>query len=262
MEKTTDHLGRSLAYRYPPKRIISLCPAITDTMYYLQLDDEIIGRTRFCIHPKSKVKKIPPVGGTKDLKIERIHALQPDLIIAEKEENTKEMVEQLEKDYPVHVFEVNNYESALRMITDLGALTNRDNEAAKLLQRIQIQFDSIPQIMNKRVAYVIWKKPYMVVGKNTYIHSLLEKMGFINPFTSYEGRYPVITEKDFEQAALDYIFLSTEPFPFQDKHKSEFASMLPNTKPMIVAGEMFWYGAKMLEAAPYFQKHLSTMQSS
>lgn len=254
MKTVTDHLGRELSYSFPPKRIISFCPAITETMYHLHLQKEVVGRTRFCIHPQPEVNEAINVGGTKDMKLDRIHDVKPDFIIAEKEENTKEMVEELEKHYPVFVFEIQTYDDALRMIQDLGDITNRMTEAQRMIFDINTKFKQLPHMKNARVAYVIWKNPYMVVGKNTYIQSLLQKMGFVNPFIDYEGRYPAISEEDLWDAQLDYLFLATEPFPFQEKHVKEFRKQLPHTKPMIIDGEMFWYGAKMLEAVHYFKE--------
>src|SRR5690625_3861489 len=125
MKSVVDYLGRQITYKYPPKRLVSLCPAITETLFQLQLQKEVVGRTRFCIHPHNEVETVLNVGGTKDLHLERVQQVQPDLIIAEKEENTKEMVAALEGDYPVYVFEIQTIQDASRMIHDLGELTDR-----------------------------------------------------------------------------------------------------------------------------------------
>lgn len=252
-----DHLERKITLPHPPNRIISLVPAITETMYHLGLEDKIVGRTRFCIHPKDKVKQAINIGGTKEIKLDRIHELKPDLIIAEKEENTKEIVETLEQHYPVFVFEVKEISDVYRMIMDVGKLTKRESESTKLVESINSEFVKLPNVNGKRAAYVIWKKPYMVVGKDTYIQSLLDKMGFINPFTKMEGRYPTVTEEDFHKAELDCILLATEPYPFREKHLEEFQAMLPDVNPIIVDGEMFWYGVRMTQAAGYFREIFS-----
>lgn len=258
MNKTVvDRVGRSVTYSFPPKRIVSLCPGITDTLFALGLEAEIVGRTRFCIHPKGDVENVPAVAGTKDIKLEAIQAVRPDLIIVEKEENTKEIVEELEKHFPVYVAEVQSVDEAFQMIGDMGSLTDRVDAATKLNNAIQHQFESLPKATGKRVGYVIWRKPYMVVGKDTYINSLLEKMGFINPFVEAEGRYPAVTADDFKNAELDYVLLASEPFPFKEKHFKEFVEMMPDTKPLLVDGEMFWYGPRMLDAARYFQQSLT-----
>lgn len=257
MNKTVvDRVGRSVTFPFPPKRIVSLCPGITDTLFALDLEEKIVGRTRFCIYPKGIVENVPAVAGTKDIKLEAIQDVRPDLIIVEKEENTKEIVEQLEKFFPVYVAEVQSVYDAYVMIEEIGTLTDRDAAAAKLINSIQHQFASLPKASSKRIGYVIWRKPYMVVGKDTYINSLLEKMGFVNPFTEAEGRYPAITADDFQNAKLDYVLLASEPFPFKEKHFKEFMDMMPETEPVLVDGEMFWYGPRMLEAAAYFQQQL------
>lgn len=255
-----DQVGRSVTFSFPPKRIVSLCPGITDTLFSLNLDAEIVGRTRFCIHPKGKVENVPAVAGTKDIKLEAIQELQPDLIVVEKEENTREIVEELEKHFPVFVAEVQSVDDAFRMIEEMGSLTDRNEAASELAGAIREQFESLPKATGKRVAYVIWRKPYMVVGKDTYINSLLEKMGFINPFTEVDGRYPAVTAEGFKDAKLDYVLLASEPFPFSEKHIKEFLGMMPETEPVLIDGEMFWYGPRMLEASVYFQEHLSSLR--
>jgi len=259
MKTFIDHLGRTIQMPFPPKRIVSLAPAITETMYHLKLGEQVVGRTRFCIHPQPEVERAMNVGGTKDMKLERIKALDPHLIVAEKEENTKEMIEELEKYLPVFVFEIQTYEDALTMIKDLGTITNRSLEANQTIITIEKKFTPLQRRQNLRVAYVIWKNPYMVVGGNTYINSVLSKLGFHNPFASSEGRYSEVSEEDLRAANLDYIFLATEPFPFSDKERNHFQAILPKTKALIVDGEMFWYGSRMIEATDYFKQTLLTL---
>jgi len=254
-----DALGRDVAYTYPPERIIALDPAITETLYHFGLDEQIVGRTRFCIHPKEKVKNALNIGGTKDIKMERIHELNPDLIIAEKEENTKEMVEELEKHYPVYVCEIQTVEDGIHLLEELGDLTGCVNKAKALHSKVDEAFSTLPQIDPLRVAYMIWKRPYMAVGRDTYINHTLEKMGFINPFAEYDDRYPVVTEQDLQEASLDYIFLSSEPYPFRDKNHGEFQSFVPDVIPVNIDGQMFWYGARMLKAADYFKRFIERL---
>lgn len=258
--KVIDHLERTVEYSYPPKRIISLVPGITDTLYALQLENEIVGRTRYCIYPKDKVHGAVTIGGTKRIMLDKIRELQPDLIIAEKEENTKEIVETLEKEFPVFVAEVQNVSEVYRLISDLGTVMDRVIEAKNLQTAIQTGFESLPTNHGNRVAYVIWKNPYMVVGNHTYIHSLLEKMGFVNAFSGYEGRYPVVTEEDFQNAKLDYLLLASEPFPFKEEHKTEFSEFIPNVEKVIIDGEMFWYGPRMIDTVEYFKTFFQSMK--
>ncbi|GAB3805982.1 ABC transporter substrate-binding protein [Virgibacillus kimchii] len=256
-KKVTDHLGREVEFSFPPQRIISIVPGITDILYSLRLEHEIVGRTRYCIYPKDKVEQAKTIGGTKRVKRDQIRELKPDLIIAEKEENTKEIVEQLEKDFPVYVCEIQTVDDTFKIIEDLGAITNRQTESEKLQSEIGTAIQSLPSGKGKRFAYVIWQNPYMVAGSDTYITSLLEKMGFVNAFSGYEGRYPEVSEDDFRKADLDYIFLATEPFPFQEKHIRQFSELFPDVHVMSLDGEMFWYGPRMIEAAPYFNRVLT-----
>lgn len=190
LKEVNDHLGRTVTYNFPPKKIVSLCPAITETLYALNLDENIIGRTKYCIFPKGKCEQAAIVGGTKQINLDKILELSPDLIIAEREENTKEIVELLEQTFPVYVAEVQSITDAHRMIRDIGMITDRVVKAGSLSKSIDQAFQNLPKINEVRAAYVIWRKPYMVVGKDTYINSILEKLGLVNPFASFSGRYP------------------------------------------------------------------------
>lgn len=250
----TDHLGRQVNIPGSPKRIISICPAITETLFALGLEKEIAGRTKYCIFPKGMVESIPIVGGTKEVNVETIRKLQPDLILAEKEENTKEIVLALEKIAPVFVMEVQKIDDSYRLIETLGVLTNRELAASRLIASCKSSFPVPSYKQNLKAAYVIWRKPYMVVGGTTYINDVLQTLGFQNPFETEESRYPMVTKEVLADANLDVLLLSSEPFPFKEKHIAEFQSFLPNTKIILVDGEMFWYGAKMLTAGAYLDK--------
>lgn len=255
-KEVIDRTGRPVSFTYPPKRIISLCPGITDTLFALGLEQEIVGRTRFCKYPEDRVQSVPAVAGTKDLKLEAILEAAPDLVILEKEENTKEMAELLEQHVPVYVAEVQTVQEAFQMIETMGDLTDRQLEAEKLVSDIQLQFEKMTARASARAAYVIWKKPYMVVGRDTYIHDVLQRLGFENPFIQKEGRYPAVTPNDFQAAQLDTIFLASEPYPFKEKHLDEFRKMAPGAEVVLIDGEMLWYGPRMLEAPDYFIKNL------
>ncbi|MEI4770630.1 helical backbone metal receptor [Psychrobacillus sp. FJAT-51614] len=249
-----DHLGREVKITAPPKRIVSICPAITETLFALGLDNEIIGRTKYCIFPKKTVDKVEIVGGTKEVNEEKIRGLQPDLILAEKEENTKEIVQALEKIAPVFVLEVQSIKDAYRFIKTLGLLTNKEQKADEIIASCKASFPATPVGNIKKAAYAIWRKPYMVVGGTTYINDVLYTLGFHNPFEKVGSRYPSVTKEEFAKSNLDVLLLASEPFPFQEKHIAEFQDFLPNTKIILVDGEMFWYGAKMITAGPYLKE--------
>lgn len=254
MQNIIDHVGRATRVPIQPTRIISLCPAITVTLFELGLQEKVVGRTRFCIYPQDKVHETTIVGGTKDIKIETIRALKPDLIIAEKEENTKEIVTQLEQEFPVFVFEVQSIHANKRMIQDLGKLVHHDEEANSLITKIDSAFKNLPDLHGKKAAYMIWRTPHMVVGNATYINSVLGALNLVNPFTTFEGRYPIVTIEDLQQAKLDYLFLATEPFRFKNKHVEEFSNQLQDVQVSLIDGEMFWYGVHMIEGANYLKE--------
>ncbi|QUG43399.1 ABC transporter substrate-binding protein [Psychrobacillus sp. INOP01] len=254
-----DHLGRKVVLPKSPKRIISVCPAITETLFSLGLEKEVVGRTKYCIFPQDIIETVPIVGGTKEVNLSKVRELQPDLIFAEKEENTEEMVLELEKIAPVFVLEVKTIQDAFRFITTLGEVTETTENARPLLASCQKSFQSIESKENGKAAYVIWRKPYMVVGGTTYINDVLHVMGFQNPFTNEESRYPVVTREQLANARLNKLFLASEPFPFQEKHLAEFQLFLPNTEIILVDGEMFWYGSRMLVAGEYLTKLVNNM---
>lgn len=255
----TDHLLRKVNLSRYPKSIISLCPSVTETLISLGLMDRISGRTRFCIHPKEKVQHIPRIGGTKSVHYDKIELLQPDLILAVKEENTQEIVENLSKYYPVFVIDINKVEDGVEMIRLLGQLTQVEEKAEALSQEILKSWDSLRNYKHSTsVLYMIWQNPFMLVGNDTYIDHVLTYCNFENLGRKFQGRYPTVDETSISSLEPDYLFLSSEPFPFRDKHVKTFQALLPNTKIKLVDGEMFsWYGSRMLAASFYIQQLVS-----
>ncbi|MDO5616689.1 MAG: helical backbone metal receptor [Cruoricaptor ignavus] len=233
-------------------KIVSLVPSITETLFDFGLDKtEIIGRTKFCIHPKSSVKDIEIIGGTKNLNLEKIKKLNPDLVIANKEENEKSQIENLQKSLNVWVTDIENLEDNKTFLSELGAMLNRENTAEKYIGKIADIFDKSTIKEELSVAYLIWKNPYMTVGSDTFIHEILTRLGLRNIFNS-EKRYPEITVENMVTA--DYIFLSTEPYPFSNKHITELQTALPKSKIILVDGEAFsWYGTHLAKCEIYFQ---------
>lgn len=233
-------------------KIISLVPSLTETLFDFGLTvDEIIGRTKFCIHPAALVQHVEIVGGTKNLNIERIKSLKPDLIIANKEENEKLQVEKLMKDYKVWVTDIGNLEDNARFITDLGFLLNKQELAKKYNQKIASLFCACPIMERKKVAYLIWKNPYMTIGSDTFIHEILQNIGFENLF-KHKKRYPEVWLEDLKKA--DLIFLSSEPFPFQQKNIDELQALLPDKEIILVDGEAFsWFGTHLIQVDDYLR---------
>lgn len=257
----TDQTSQVIRLPAVPKRIISLVPSQTELLANLGLTDEVVGITKFCIHPKEWFRSKTRVGGTKQLNTAIIHSLHPDLVIANKEENVKEQINELQQQYPVWISDVNILDDAYEMIEQIGAMTGREQPAAILLQQIKNAFSQLPAPDSRpRTAYLIWQKPYMTVGGDTFIHSMLELAGFDNIYKE-KTRYPEITIDALKIANCELLLLSSEPFPFQQKHIDELQPLLPNTRIVLVDGELFsWYGSRLLKAPAYFntlQKQLA-----
>lgn len=247
-----DQLGNNVEVSFPPQRIISLVPSQTELLFDLGAAKEIIGITKFCIHPQEKCAGKEEVGGTKNVDFKKVAKLQPDLIIANKEENTKAEIEVLQKEYPVWVSDIQDLNSALKMMQDVGSLIGREVESEKLIRTIENSFKPLTSL-NLKVAYFIWRKPYMSVGRDTFIHSMLSYAGFENVFSS-QYRYPGLNAETLKKADPDLIFLSSEPYPFSEKHADEFKVICPNAKIILVDGEYFsWYGSRLLGAVEYFK---------
>ncbi|CAG5083475.1 helical backbone metal receptor [Parvicella tangerina] len=248
-----DQMNRELKIYSAPQRIISLVPSITELLYDLGLKEEVIGLTKFCIHPKSWCSTKTKVGGTKKLKTEQIKTLQPDLIIGNKEENTPEDIFELEKKFNVLMTDVNSFEDALEMIKLLGIACDRTLASSSLISRLQqlkVENDSSE---NRSAIYLIWNDPIYAVGRQTFINDMMRLAGFKNLIKT--DRYPEITVEDIQNLNPELLLLSTEPFPFGNKHLSKFKTNLKNTHTIIVDGEMFsWYGSRLLQSFEYFNQ--------
>ncbi|MGZ5254350.1 MAG: ABC transporter substrate-binding protein [Flavitalea sp.] len=300
----TDQTGYTDKLRDLPKNIVSLVPSQTELLYDLGLEKEVTGITKFCIHPPQWKKEKTIVGGTKKIRMETIQSLHPDLIIANKEENTKEDIEYLRQHYPVYTSDINNLDDALKMISDLGNVTGKQAEANSIIERIGKSFEALkfpPQqpkisktsysnctidVVENRynpptgfidgkksinVAYLIWRDPYMAAGSQTFIHSMIQACGWTNAFEDYP-RYPEVhlisdDKKPGQNSEVsnitggphleeaDVILLSSEPYPFAQKHIDEIQEALPGKIILLVDGEMFsWYGSRLLKSVDYFSE--------
>ena len=246
----------------PAKRIISLVPSITELLFYLGLEQSIVGITKFCVHPKHLLLNKTIIGGTKNLNINKIIALEPTLIIANKEENVEVQIKRLGEDFQILLTEVDDLDGALKMINDIGQLTNKTTASANLINDINKRFVQIilPEI-KLRAAYLIWRNPYMTVGGNTYINSMLIHCGFQN-ITADKKRYPEISIQELKDLNCTLLLLSSEPYPFKQKHIDELKIELPDTLIILVDGEMFsWYGSRLLFAAVYFKELIEKLNA-
>lgn len=241
-------------------KVISLVPSITEALFDLGLtENEIIGRTKFCIHPKEKVKNVPIIGGTKNINIDKIKALQPDIILANKEENIKEQVEALMDNFKVMVTNVETIEDNYYLLKNLGKMLGKEERAQLFNLKIYEILNQTKLEFPVKAAYLIWKNPYMTIGSDTFIHKILTEIGFENIFKA-KIRYPEITAEDLGKAEV--IMLSSEPFPFKEKHIEELRAFYPDKKIMIVDGEAFsWYGTHIAKCENYFKELLAEIHA-
>lgn len=284
MTTFTDQLNRKIELSSPPKRIISLVPSQTELLYDLGLRDEVVGITKFCVHPEEWFRSKTRIGGTKKYDFDKIKALAPDLIIGNKEENEKDQIEELMKHYTVWMSDIYNLRDAFDMITRIGTLVGKREEAVNLKLEIESKFSQFennlasgggnalintgsPDLRSPfsqlRTAYFIWKDPYMVAGHDTFINEMLTVCGFENIFTDKDSRYPEINNEELIAAQPELILLSSEPYPFKEKHIEEFNRVLPEAKVIIVDGEIFsWYGSRLQKAPDYFRRLMEKVNSS
>ena len=254
----TDQTGRTVSLESSPQRIISLVPSQTELLFDLGLNEQVVGITKFCVHPPEWFHAKIRVGGTKKIHPDIIHQLQPDLIIANKEENVKEQVDECAKHYPVWVSDVNSLADAYGMIEQVGLITGKAEKSKEIVTSIKKEFSQLRDVQSPLGAggtcYLIWNDPYMTVGGDTFIHSMLEVCGFKNIFSD-KTRYPQVTIEELRIANCQLLLLSSEPFPFKQKHIDQLQPLLPSTKIMLVDGEMFsWYGSHLLHSPRYFKE--------
>lgn len=253
MSQYKDQYGNIIELSSVPQRIISLVPSQTELLYDLGLDEAVTGITKFCVHPDHWFRNKTRIGGTKNINIEKIKLLQPDLIIANKEENVREQIEALKEVAPVWVSDVNNLDDALSIILSIGEITNKHLKAKLIVQKIKEQFSYLSSIRHHlSTAYLIWKDPYMTVGGDTFIHDMMQSAGFVNVFAELK-RYPEITIGHLADSGCEVILLSSEPYPFKEKHIETLQHLLPGRKIILADGEMFsWYGSRLQNAPRYF----------
>ncbi|MDQ3190092.1 MAG: helical backbone metal receptor [Bacteroidota bacterium] len=258
----TDQLGRQVQIKGIPQKIISLVPSQTEYLSDIGLNKEIVGITKFCVHPEEIFRSKTRVGGTKNIDFDKIKQLDPDLIICNKEENQKEQIEALMQLYPVWVSDIKTLEDAFEMMEITGKITGKETQALKLINEIKEQFlllsplNSIPL----KVAYFIWKKPYMVAASDNFIDHLIEKCGLTNVFKDHPLRYPTISSLELNDYQPDLIFLSSEPYPFKENHIQEFKQLYPFADVKIVDGEMFsWYGSRLRLSPAYINDLLKQL---
>jgi ABC-type Fe3+-hydroxamate transport system substrate-binding protein len=251
MLQVRDMLGRELELPDRPQRIVSLVPSQTELLADLGLDTEVVGITKFCVHPEAWFRSKARVGGTKDVRTERVAALQPDLIIANKEENVREQIEALSAIAPVWVSDIRVLDDALEMIRELGWITGKADEGLRIANRIDDGIGAISFRKRFTTTYGIWREPWMWAGGDTFIHDILQRCGFDNVL-HHQPRYPELSLEALRDLDPELVLLSSEPYPFKEKHIAEVQAVLPAARILLVDGELFsWYGSRLLHAPEY-----------
>jgi len=249
-----DARGATFTLSCPPRRIVSLVPSQTELLADLGLDEQVVGLTRFCVHPSDWKPRKTIVGGTKQVNVECIRNLEPDLILANLEENTREMVEALDAIAPVYVTDVKTIANALGMIRTVGRMTDRAAKAETLATEINEAFTALPAFAPLRATYLIWQNPTMAVGHDTFIHDVMAQAGLVNVFGD-RTRYPEITDEDLVATQPEVLLLSSEPYPFKEKHTTPFRTLLPDAAVHLANGELFsWYGSRLRHTPAYLHR--------
>ena len=250
----TDQIGHIFELHEPPKRIISVVPSQTEFLYAIGLEEEVIGITKFCIHPQLWHQEKQRVGGTKTLNLDLIRSLKPDLIIANKEENNQADILFLQKEFNVWTSDIKTPEDAFKMMQSLGVILNKQEKTISLIEKITQDIEALRgmNFIEKKAIYLIWHEPIMSVGNDTYIHQMMKIAGFKNLLQAHK-RYPALTLNALQEFAPEVLLLSSEPFPFKEKHIAFYQDALPKTKIKLVDGEVFsWYGSRQLKIKDYF----------
>jgi ABC-type Fe3+-hydroxamate transport system substrate-binding protein len=259
--RATDQMRRTIEVPTGPQRIISLVPSQTELLYDLGLCERVVGITKFCIHPEGWFRTKPRVGGTKKVDLGKVRALRPDLIIGNKEENERADIEALEREFPVWMSDVRDLPSAVDMIQRIGSITGTEERAASINAGITSAFSRLVLVApTLSAAYFIWNEPLMVAGGNTFIADMMQRCGLLNAFGHRTERYAEITAQELATADPDIILLSSEPYPFAEKHIAAFNMICPGAPVRLVDGEFFsWYGSRLVHAPAYFRDLISTL---
>jgi ABC-type Fe3+-hydroxamate transport system substrate-binding protein len=261
MPAPSDARGHPVSLDAPPQRIVSLVPSQTELLAHLGLNDAVVGITRFCERPEHWRDEKPIVGGTKEVDIDTVRDLKPDLILANHEENTAEDVAALDDIAPVFVTDVKTVPEACQMIRTVGTLTGTSDQTSTLVGKIISRFKSLPEVEPLRAVYFIWREPYMTVGGDTFIHDVMQRAGFENVFGD-QTRYPEVQLNELADLDLDVVLCATEPFPFhqKDAFTDDIEAALPDTPVEIVDGQAFsWYGSRLLDAPAYLKEFRTSL---
>lgn len=254
--KLIDDLGRMIYFKKPPRKVVSLCPSVTETLFDLGLDDLVVGRTDYCVHPEDKMRAVQSVGGPKSVSLRTVETLLPDVVLAVKEENDKKTLESLASlYYKCVIFDINCVEDALKMIGAIGELFDRRERAAAMCASIKDSFGRVGRAAGSpSFIYMTWSSPYIAAGTGNYINSLLTGFGFNNCLSGSFRRYVRMELNELKRLKPDVVFLPSEPYNYTIVDRIKFEKFFPSAKVILVDGEMFcWYGSRMEKAGGYIK---------
>jgi iron complex transport system substrate-binding protein len=251
-------------------RIVSLCPSLTELVFDLGRGNDLVGRTKFCVHPADRVERVESVGGTKNPKIARIVELAPDLVLLNEEENRREDADALmAAGVRCHVSFPRDVDETAQMVRDIGAVLARHTEAERIAADIERRAarvrENARQAPAVRYAYLIWRNPWMVAGSDTFVTAMLALPGGVNVFAGDGERYPTVTPEDLTAADPDAVLLSSEPFPFKEKHAAELAAAtgLSRDRMTFVDGEyLTWHGSRTPDGIDYAEWVITSVRKA
>ena len=254
-DELTDAAGTHHAVVTAPPRIVSLVPSITELVCDLGLAGALVGRTGFCIHPRASVRRIPKVGGTKDVNVELIRALAPTHVIVNVDENEQPVADELAAFVP-HVIVTHPLapRDNLVLFRLIGGIFDRAERARELCDEFTRVYDgtlaTCAALPRMNVLYLIWMMPWMTVSRDTYISRTLALVGWDTLPATAQIRYP---ELELDAAVLnrvDHIFLSSEPYRFRERDVVAVQKLVPRTahcKVSLIDGEITsWYGSRAI----------------
>lgn len=251
-----DQWHERITFKAPVRRIVSLVPSLSELLADAGLKSLLVGVTGYCVHPRDLRRDITTIGGTKDPDIEKIIRLKPDLVIANKEENTKSDVDALRAaGINVFVADINTFDDVHEFLLILERIFC-SGTFKQLSDDIKQKWQPLKNCLSSCcVVYMIWRKPYMAAGKGTFIDYLLTYLGLENAVK--EDRYPAMTAEELAVLSPDVMMLSSEPFPFSAKFINEFKEICPNATPLLIDGEAFsWYGSRLCSSADYIREEM------
>jgi ABC-type Fe3+-hydroxamate transport system substrate-binding protein len=259
-EVVRDAVGTRHGRAGEDARIVSLVPSITELVCDLGLAEQLVGRTGFCIHPWETVRAIPKLGGTKDVKLDRVRELAPTHAILNIDENRREIAGELAEFVPnIIVTHPLGPRDNLALYRLLGTIFNREAQAERLCAQLERALAELRGRAHppRDVLYLIWRDPWMSVAPDTYIARTLELVNWRTHPRSPDDRYPEIALASYS-GRVDRVLLSSEPYHFKERHLAEVAAAVAGAEVSLIDGEMTsWYGSRAIEGLRYLADYAS-----